>query len=290
MAPTVPRGGGGCAVASGPVPLSSRRPAPAWALIGLALTILLGGCREGTVSLAFRPDPGQRYTYRISVRATTVTTVADEPPRRTSTETVFVSSQKVLAVTPVGGRVEVRVQEKGSPAQTFVVALDRAAQLAEVQNIEGLPARALGDLGLSEIFPAAAAAPPNRPLAPGEGWDIDTAVKLTDAPPARLRGSGRLVSLGRIDGVDVARVESRYGLPVRQAAAPTDNGLTLDGSQTTTARVTYSIDDGAVLSAKARTTGTFDITLFPPPGTPGSPAPGTLTVVVSSTTERLDSP
>lgn len=251
---------------------------------------LLAGCREGTVRLSYRPEPGQRYTYRITVRATTVTTVADEPPRRTKTGTVFVSSQRVLDLDGSGGRVEVRVQEEGGPAQTFIVNLDRAAQLAEVQSIEGLPAQALGELGLSEIFPAAAAAPPDRPLTPGERWKIDTAVRLVQAPAARLVGNGRLVALGRVDGLDVARVESTYSLPVRRMATPTDNGLTLDGNQSTTAHVTYSIDDGAVLSAKARTTGSFDVTLFPPPGTPGSPVPGTVSVVVSSTTERLGSP
>lgn len=237
--------------------------------------------------LSFRPDPGRRYTYRISVRATTVTTVADERPRRSRSNTVFVATQRVLALSPSGGRVEVRVEEQGSPTRTYVVSLDRAGQLAEVQSIEGLPARALGELGLSEIFPAAAAAPPDRPLSPGQRWEIDTAVQLARAPEARLRGRGRLATLGRVDGIDVARVESRYRLPVRGTAAPNDNGLTLDGSQATDAKVVYSVDDGAVLSAEAVTSGTFDVTLFPPPGTPGSPVPGTVSVVVSSTTERV---
>lgn len=267
--------------------LGSWRRVSGWALFGLAVLPLLSGCREGTVRLSYRPEPGRRYTYRITVRATTVTTVADEAPRRTRTDAVFVSTQRVLAVNPSGGRVEVRVQEEGGSAQSFVVSLDRAAQVAEVQSIEGLPAQALGELGLSEIFPAAAAAPPDRPLAPGQRWEIDTAVQLVQAPAARLRGNGRLVALNRVDGIDVARVESSYTLPVRRPAAPTGNGLTLDGSQSTSAEATYSIDDGAVLWARARTTGAFDVTLFPPPGTPGSPVPGTVSVVVSSTTERL---
>jgi hypothetical protein len=33
---------------------------------------------------------------------------------------------------------------------------DRAAQLTAVESVEGIPAEALGSLGLSEIFPAAA--------------------------------------------------------------------------------------------------------------------------------------
>jgi hypothetical protein len=258
-----------------------------WALLGAATVPLLAGCREGTVHLSFRPEPGQRLAYRISVHAITVTTVADEPPRRTTTDTVLVADQRVLELTPSGGRVEVRLQEEGGAAQTFVVRLDRAAAVAEVQSIEGLPARALGDLGLSEIFPAAAAAPPDRPLAPGERWTIDTAVQVAEGPSSRLRGRGRLVSLGRSEGLDVARVESRYRLPVRQAGSATENRLSLDGAQTTATEVKYSIDDGTVMAARARTRGSFEITLFPPPGIAGSPVPGTLVVEVTSTTERL---
>lgn len=254
----------------------------------MAALALLGGCRDGTVRLSFRPQAGRRYTYRIAVRATTVTTVADEEPRRTSIDTVFFATQTVLSRSRDGGRIEVRAHQERGPTQTFIVRLDRSAELAEVQTIEGLPARTLGNLGLSEIFPAAAAAPPDRSLAPGERWDIDTTVRLAQAPTARLRGKGRLVALGRIRGVDAARVTSSYRLPLRGSSTPNDNGLILDGTQRTTTDVAYSIDDGAVLSAEARTTGSFGVTFFPPAGTPGSPVAGTLSVTVSSTTERVD--
>lgn len=259
-----------------------------WVLLAAVTVAVLASCREGTVRLSFRPAAGERSAYRITVRATTVTTVGDEPPRRRVTDTVFVADQRVLDLTAAGGRVEVRLQEQGGPARTFVVRLDRAGEVAEVQSIEGLPARALGELGLSEIFPPAAAAPPDRPLAPGQRWTIDTAVRLAGPSPSRLRGTGRLVALGRVDGLDVARVESRFRLPVRSSGSPSADGLSLDGSQTTATAVTYSIDDGTVMSARARTRGSFDITLFPPVGTPGSPAPGTLEVDVTSRTERLD--
>lgn len=240
--------------------------------------------------LSFRPVPGRRYTYRITVNARTVTKVADVPPRRTSTDTVFVADQRVLELTPSGGRVEIRLREQGGATQTFVVRLDRAAAVAGVQSIEGLPVQVLGQLGLSEIFPAAAAAPPDRPLAPGQRWTIDTAVQVAGPTASRLRGTGRLVSLGQIDGLDVARVTSHYRLPVRQPVSPTDNRPSLAGAQTTAAEVTYSIEDGSVMSARARTRGTFDLTLFPPPATAGSPIPGTLAVEVTSTTQRIDRP
>lgn len=270
--------------------LYPRRRLAAGALIGLVVVPLLGGCGESTVRISFRPAAGQRYSYRITVQATTVTTVADEPPRRTRTDTVFLAEQRVLAPTPSGGRVEVRLREQGGATQTFVVRLDRAAAVAEVQSIEGLPAQVLGQLGLSEIFPAAAAAPPDRALAPGERWTIDRPVQIAQPPASRLQGSGRLVSLGRVDGFDVARVTSRYRLPVSQPVSPAENRPALAGTQTTAAEVTYAVEDGSVLSAKASTRGTFDLTLFPPPATAGSPIPGTLNIVVTSTTRRINLP
>jgi len=256
-------------------------------LVVLGCLPVLTGCRDGTVRLSFRPAADTRSVYRILVRATTVTDVGDEPPRRTRTETAFVARQRVLGLTPSGATVEVGLREEGGSPQRFVVRLDRAAQLFEVQTNEGLPARALGELGLSEIFPAAAAAPPDKSLAPGERWSIDTSVLMAGPPAARLVGRGRLMSLGRLHGRDVARVRSQYRLPVRRSAEGATGRVSLGGTQATVAEITYAIDDGTVVSAKATTRGSYAITVFPPPGSAGSPVPGTLTVEVTSTTERL---
>src|SRR3712207_6086484 len=95
---------------------------------------------------------------------------------------------------------------------------DRAGQLAEVERIEGLPAQVLGELGISEIFPAAAAAPPDRPLSPGDRWTINAPVDLPGLAPGRLRGQGRLIALGVVDGREVATIESVVELTVPQGA------------------------------------------------------------------------
>ncbi|MGH9165464.1 MAG: hypothetical protein ACRDZW_08145, partial [Acidimicrobiales bacterium] len=101
----------------------------------VAALVLLGGCRPDTVRLDARPAPGDRATYRIRVRAETNTVLAGRLPRRSVTERTFVASQRVLDVDQAGRRVEVRVAEEGGgPTMTFVVRLDRAAQLAEVQT------------------------------------------------------------------------------------------------------------------------------------------------------------
>lgn len=263
--------------------------------LGLVVLVLLwatlaGGCRDDTVRLSFRPAAGERATYLIDVRAVAVTRIGGQEPRRTVADTVLRANHRVLGSGPDGSQVEVRLrQEDGEgPAAVFVVRFDRAGQPAEVQRIEGLPAGALGDLGLSEIFPAAAAAPPDRPLGPGDRWDIDEPLEHSETGGgARLSGEGRLVALQVADGRRLARVESSYRTPVRRTADETDGRLVLDGSLRTRARVAYDLDDDVVHSVRARTRGRYAVTLLPPAGVAGIPVPGTLEVEVDSTTRRL---
>lgn len=251
-----------------------------------ALTLVLGACQDDTVRVTFQPRPGARYDYRVEVRAVAVATVGEEPARRTEADDVFDAQHAVLDAGPAGTRVEVRLSQPGGEPRTFVVRLDRAAQLAEVQSVEGLPASALGGVGLSEIFPAAAAAPPDRPLSPDERWAIDEPVKVATPEPSRLTGRGRLAALGVEDGHEVATVDSTYRLPVRRIADERYGRLELNGTQDTRATTTYDLGDGAVVSVRAHTTGTYDITILPPPGTAGSPVPGKLVVEVTSVTRR----
>ena len=253
----------------------------------MAAVVIGTGCESGTVNLAYQPRPGDRYSYRVEVDAVAVAKIGDEAPRRTQSTNVFEAQHAVLEAGPSGSRVQVRLSEQGGLPRTFVVRLDRAAQLAAVQSIEGLPASALGGLGLSEIFPAAAVAPPDRPLAPGARWEIDEPVQLATPEPSRLVGRGRLAKLGVVDGREVATVESEYRLPVRRTAQERRSQLVLSGSQGTDASTTYDLGDGSVVSVAARTNGTYDIMLLPPPGTPGTPIPGTLEVDVRSVTRRV---
>ena len=259
----------------------------AGAVLAAVTLVLAAGCEKGTVNLAFQARPGDRYAYRVEVEAEAVAKVGDEAPRRTHSTNVFHAEHAVMDAGPSGSRVEVRLSEQGGLPRTFVVRLDRAANLAEVQSIEGLPASALGGLGLSEIFPAAAVAPPDRPLSPGSRWSIDEPVQLATPSPSRLVGRGRLAKLGVMDGHHVATVESDYQLPVRRTAQERRSQLELTGSQGTEASTTYDLDDGSVVSVDARTSGTYEIMLLPPQGVPGEPIPGTLEVQVRSITRRL---
>jgi hypothetical protein len=260
-------------------------PRPLSAIVVVAL-LIVGGCGGGTVHIAFRPADGARYGYRVTVSARTVTTVGQEAPQTSSDKQVLRAEQSVLSVDADGSRVQIRLTGDGSGTRTFVVRLDRAAQLAEVQRVEGLPASVLGDLGLSEIFPAAAGAPPDRPLAPGDHWSIDEPVTLPGLSPSRLKGDGRLVALGVVRGRKVATTETTFRLPVERTLDAPNARIELSGTQTTTTTATRALSDGAVQEAHAVTTGRFAMTLLPPGGV-GAALNGTLELRVDSTTQRL---
>lgn len=251
---------------------------------------LLTGCSPDTVRLAYRPVVGELAVYRISVRAVTITSLAEDAPRRRVVVSVLTARLRVLESGARGSRVEVQLHDKGGERATFAVRFDRAGQLTEVERTAGVAAGALGELGLPEIFPAAGAAPPRRPLAPGDHWSIDGPVRLAGPREARLAGQGRLVSLGRADGRRLARVQSTYRLPVRRTADATGGRLLLDGTLETRSIVAYDLDDTEVESVTAHTTGRSALTIIPPAdmaGLAGVAVQGTLDIDVSSTSRRI---
>lgn len=262
-----------------------RRPSLPLLLAAASLACSLAACRDGAVRVAFRPEERSRADYRVTVEARVVTVIADRPERRTEEADVFTARHTVLDAGDDGTDVEVRLESEGEEPRSFVVRLDRAGQLVEVQRIEGIPADALGELGLSEIFPAAAAAPPDRPLAPGDRWSIDEPVAAEGR--ARIRGRGRLVELTVADGRRQATIESEYVLPVDRETEESGRPLRLQGEQRTRVTTTHDVADGSVVSAVAETTGRFRLLLLAPAGGDGPPVPGRVEVDVRSTTTRL---
>ena len=260
------------------------RPARSFIALG-GLLLALADCGPGRVRVSYRPPNGSRATYRIEVHAVAVTRIADQPAHRTVDDEVLIARHAVLGGTGADRQVQVELRAPGGEPRSFVVRIDRAAQLAEVQEIEGLPAHVLGGLGLSEIFPEAAGAPPDRSLAPGDRWTIDQPVRI-GGPSARLTGSGRLASLGLRRGRKVASIESRYRLPVDRTTGDSPTRLHLQGTQTTTATATRDVADGTIEIETARTSGTFQLFVLPPAGIPGPAIPGTLDVEIRSVTRR----
>jgi hypothetical protein len=202
-------------------------------------------------------------------------------------DAVLETDDTVLASGPDGVRVRVRLRRPGSPERTYVVRLDRAAQLSGVEAVEGLPPSVLGPEALPEILPGAPGAPPNRRLAPGQRWSIDTRPSLVGAEAQRLRGSGQLIELRLLEGRKVATTRSNTVLPLRTSAQVRGGTLALDGTEATETTATRALADGAVEESTATTRGSFQVSLVPPSQEAGAPVTGTLSLEVRAETHRL---
>ena len=258
-------------------------------LVVATVALVATGCRDDHVTIEYQPRPGVTYEYTIHIVSSTTSTLPGSLASPAPVVPADITARHhVLDARDGTTRVEVQLEREGLGQRTFVMRFDRAAQLTAVESVEGIPAEALGSLGLSEIFPVAAGAPPDRPLRPGDGWDIDDHVQLAgmDAP-ARLSGTGRLVQLGVVDGHKTATVSSTTTLPLTATTATSDGvQTTLIGTQATTITVVYDLADGSVRHSTATTTASYAVTLTPPAGQASTPIKGTLTVKLQSETRR----
>ena len=246
----------------------------------------LAGCRPDTVRVAFRPPVGAHFRFQVDVTKTRTIRLGSDAPQRTVDQARLEADETVLASGAGGVRVRVELRRIGSAPRHFVVLFDRAAQLTAVESIEGLPASVLEPFGLSEIFPAAAGAPPARPLAAGEHWTIDDRLRLAGSAPARLRGDGHLVRLGAVGGREFAAITTTTRLPVTTSTDLQGGHLALNGIERTASDATRDLVDGAVEQAASTTTGNYQVELTPPTAQ-GTPVAGTMVIEVRSKTRRV---
>ena len=146
------------------------------ALYLLVPVVAAGGltaCDKESVHVGFRPEAGASYRYEIKVQSVTTTVLGDEAPERSVDEVTLESQDTVLSAAPEEARVKVQLRRVGSPVRTFQVRFDRGGRLAGVDAVDGLPPAVLGPVGLPEFLPAAATAPPDKALSPGEKWKIE---------------------------------------------------------------------------------------------------------------------
>ena len=271
-----------------PMSLGGTRPLPRVLSLLAAVAALTVACGGGGVRIAFRPQPGTRYEYVVTVHSTVKTQLGDQPAQNDDEETVLRATHTVLRSQRAGlVRVRVQLRTPGGTTRTFIVDLDRAAQLDAIETIEGLPAQVFGNLGVSEIFPAAAGAPPTRVLHAGDTWRIDDHLRLPDQGPARFVGAGRLVELAVVRGRAVARVRSATRLPVARRTELRQGQVVLRGSQATESTTTQDVSDGAVEDASSLSHGVFDVSLLPPPGSKAPPVDGRMVLDVRSTVRRV---
>lgn len=255
---------------------------------GALLLPSLAACSDGgKVQVAFRPQVGDVFRYELKVESVTETRLGTAPPERTVDEAVLEATDTVLEAGPEEVRVQVVLRRSGSPDRSFVVRFDRGAQLSGIEAVEGLPPGILGPLAFPEFLPAAAAAPPNRMLSPGEKWKIDSRPILPGGVEAHFEGTGRLVKVGSAGGQKVASLTSETRLPLVSSSRVGAITVALEGVETTTASATRVVSDGSVRDASSLTKGDFQVTLTGPGGDEAAPVTGTMTVEVRSETRRL---
>lgn len=254
--------------------------------LALAAGALTACDNPESVNVGFRPAAGASYRYEIKVQSVTTTVLGDEAPERSVEEITLESRDTVLSAAPEEVKVQVELRRAGSPDRTFRVRFDRGAQLAGVDAVDGLPPEVLGPGGLPEFLPAAATAPPDRPLSPGERWKIDATPTLPGAGAVRLEGTGRLVKVATEGGRRLASIKAETRLPLSNISRVGDSTVTISGSETTESTATRALADGVVQEATSVTRGTFDVVVSPQPGG-GLPVKGTLSVEIRAQTKRL---
>lgn len=247
----------------------------------------LTGCDREAVHVGFRPPAGATYRYEIKVQSVTTTVLGDEPPTRTTDEMTLESRDTVLSAAPEEVRVRVELHRAGSPTRTFTVRFDRGAQLAGVDEVDGLPPEVLGPVGLPPFLPAAVTAPPDKALSPGERWNIEATPSLPGAEVVRLEGTGRLVRVTSAGGRRVASIKAETRLPLSSTSKVGDATMTLTGTETTESNAMRALQDGAVQEASSITRGSYQISLTPETRAGSMPVRGTMEVEIRSQTRRL---
>ena len=247
----------------------------------------LTACSEEPVHVGFRPESGASYRYEIKVQSVITTVLGDDPPERSVDEVTLESRDTVLSSSPEEVRVQVVLRRAGSPDRTFRVRFDRGARLAGVDQVDGLPPEVMGPVGFPEFLPAAATAPPDRPLSPGEKWKIDATSNLPGAQGARLEGTGRLVKVSTSGGRRVASIKAETSIPLSTSSRVGNSTVTISGTETTESTASRALSDGAVQEASAVTKGTYTLSLAPPAGGGGGPVAGTMSVEIRSQIRRL---
>lgn len=246
----------------------------------------LTACEKQTVHFGFRPEAGASYRYEIKVQSVTTTVLGDEAPERAVDEVTLETRDTVLAAGPEEVRVQVVLRRAGSPDRTFHVRFDRAHQLAGVDLVDGLPPQVLGPVGLPAFMPAAATAPPDRSLSPGEKWKIDATPGVPGAGAAvRMEGTGRLVRVSTMGGRKVAAIKADTSVPLSSTTQVGGSTVTITGTERTESTANRALTDGVVEEASSVTRGTYDLVLSPAGA--GASVRGTMAVEIRAQTKRL---
>jgi len=244
------------------------------AVAGLGLV----GCRADTVELGFEPEPGATYRYRYEIEATVTRRIEGEDPRTTTVEMTFDSEQTVVEEAEGGTLVEVTLTSDDAPPHTATVVIDRAGSLEAFQQVDGLPADAVG-LPTGALLTAAATEPPRRPLSIGDDWEVQEGT---------VTGTGRLDRLGVLDGQPSAVVETTIREALDETTERLGSTVALAGDLPSVTTTAFDVRDGSVRRSRTHSKGTVHLLVSPPVDVQAAPVEAVVIYELLVTTTRLD--
>lgn len=253
--------------------------------VAAAAVLSLAACEEHTVSIHYQPSAGDEYRLQSGVDTEVVRTIDGETEvERTSSQ--LQATERVTSVDDDEVAVEVRVERDGSVPRTYEVRFDPTGHLSAIDLVEGVPTEALG-IVLTTDLPADISSPPPGRLEPGATWDIERLITSPDRDePFTVTGTGRLESLGVVDGDPVGVVVVEVSVPLHSVTVTDDSRVTVRGTQTVVSRTSYRLGDGTARSDATEIHGEVDVLVEPPAGVEAPPVPGTITYVIETQTRR----
>lgn len=249
----------------------ARRPSASAALALAVGAVAVVGCRDHTVSVAYAPTVGDTYDYRYEIEATVTRSLEGQEPEVMRIDTELVARQQVRAVTDDGARIRLQLAREGGATRTAVAILDRAGTLEGVELVEGLSAAVSGLADEGSLIPTLAG-PPDRPLAPGDRWEVRQ---------GQRRGEGRLERLGVIDGSDVAVVRTTATEDLARSVQAGASDTEVTGRVRSGATTSYDLHDGAIRRSRSWSRGEIDAEIEPPRGVRAEPVQATIRFEVS---------
>ena len=255
------------------------------AVVAATTVLSLAACEDHTVAIRYQPTVGDEFRLHSEVDTEVARTVDDDTDvqrnssRLEATETVTSVDEDEIAV-------DVTVERDGSVARTYEVRFDPTGHLSAIDLVEGVPTEALG-IVLTSDLPADISSPPPGRLEPGATWTIERVLTSPERDqPFTVRGTGRLDSLGMVDGTPIGVVVSEVSVPLHSVTVTDDGRVTVRGTQHVVSRTTYDLDGGTARSDSTDIRGDVEVLVEPPEGIDAPPVPGTISYVIEAQTRR----
>jgi hypothetical protein len=236
--------------------------------------VLLPGCTDDRVSLAYGLEPGAVLRYDLVLRAEVERTLQDVTQVQDVVATFQVSqeilgpaeqgaSRARLALVPVALVIDGKLAEPG-PGQEFVVELGPDGRVVGIGEPTGEATEELAPLGIERLLPRLRPVLPAAEVAAGDTWSAST--EFADAGGAfALSTRSRLAELAVVAGHPAALVRTTYESPVDRRERFANALAELAGTDVGAQEAWFALD-GFLIRSTGHSVGTYGVTFRPPEG------------------------